>query len=141
MDLASGLNSAWQQGPPIGPSCNWSRIVALVSGAVTVCDNTKLIRQYTKYVRPGSQRIAASSRDGVFLPLAFVRPDGGYVVVVQVEDTSRSFSVGGLPAGTYALSYATNSAWNVQLPDATISGGQAITASLAGPGVLTISRK
>ena len=77
----------------------------------------------------------------VFLPLAFVRPDGGYVVVVQVEDTSRSFSVGGLPAGTYALSYATNSAWNVQLPDATISGGQAITASLAGPGVLTISRK
>ena len=67
--------------------------------------------------------------------------DGGYVVVVQVEDTSRSFSVGGLPAGTYALSYATNSAWNVQLPDATISGGQAITASLAGPGVLTISRK
>jgi hypothetical protein len=140
-DLTLGRNSAWQQGAAIGPACTWSRVVAFISGSVTICENSKIVRQYTKFIRPGSQRIGASSTNGVFEPAAFVRPDGGYVVVVKAEGGFGSFSVSGLPAGSYGLSYATQSTWNIQLPNITITAGQLLSTSIPGEGVLTISAR
>jgi hypothetical protein len=134
-DLTLGRNSAWQQGPPIGPSCAWSRVVALINNVVTVCENTKLTRQYTKYIRPGAQRIGATTANGGFDPVAFINPDGRWVVVVASAG-GGSFSVGGLPAGTYNLSYATGT--QASLPDVTLVAGQSLSTSLPGAGVLTI---
>ncbi len=67
-DLTVGRVSAWQQGvfaDAFGCINQWVRIV---NGSPQVCENSKLTRQYTKYVRAGARRIDAVSGNGVFDP-------------------------------------------------------------------------
>jgi hypothetical protein len=140
-DLTVGLNSAWQQGQFADSNgCRYNQIVGLVNGKATICPNTKFIRQYTKFVRPGAQRIDASSVNGAFDPLAFINADGRYVVVVKSEN-GGSFSVSGLPAGTYGIFYTTNAQYDVNLPDVIITSGQSLSSSIPAAGVITIYRK
>ena len=51
------------------------------------------------------------------------------------------FSLGGLPTGIYGIKYTTAGAYDVDLPDQTISSGQAVTAAMPQPGVLTVYGK
>jgi glucosylceramidase len=53
------------------------------TGQVTITDKTKFLRQYYKYVRPGAQRIDATSSDTTLDPLAFINTDGRYVTVMK----------------------------------------------------------
>jgi hypothetical protein len=140
-DLTDGRNSAWQLGPPVAPDCTWSPVVALINGTVTVCENTRLIRQYTKYVRPGARRVDAVSGNGAFNPVAFVNPNGSYVVVVNAEGSAGEFTVNGLPPGAYGTFYTTPSTYNVIRPDVSISAGQGLTTSIPGEGAITIYSK
>jgi hypothetical protein len=139
-DITVGRTSAWQQGPFAdayhGPY-NW---VVLGSGGAQPSANARFLRQYTKYVRPGARRIDALSGNNAFAPLAFVNTTGRYVVVVKSE-TNESFTVNGLPAGTYGIFYTTGSDYNVQLADVTINAGQGVTTRIPGAGVLTIYTK
>ena len=141
-DLTRGRNSAWQQGVFADNYGCISQIIRLVNGVPELCPNTRLIRQYTKYIGPGDERIGVTSASAVFSdPVAFVKPGGQYVVVVKADGGSGNVSVGGLPAGTYALSYATRWTWNMSLPDVTIAAGQQLNTSIPDEGVLTIVGK
>ncbi|MEO7512631.1 MAG: hypothetical protein ABIZ91_12800, partial [Gemmatimonadaceae bacterium] len=58
--------------------------------------------------------------------------------VVVKATAGATFTVGGLPAGTYGMDYTTASAYMQPLPDVTITGAQAVTATIPATGVLTI---
>jgi len=112
---------------------------------VIICNRTKFYRQYFKFIRRGAVRIGASSSSGTFDPLAFINPDGKFVVVVNASG-GGDFAIQGLPAGTYGIKYTTGDGQNVieydvDLPDATISSGQALSASIPASGVITVYAK
>jgi hypothetical protein len=130
-----GRNSAWQQ--------------AVVSGhfdiddsdpnnpIVQINDATKFTRQYFKFVRAGAARVEATSNNANLDPLAFINTDGKYVVVVKASG-GESFSVQGLPAGTYGIKYTTPSEYDVDLAEQTIGSGEALATAIPESGVLTI---
>jgi len=134
-DLKIGNNSAWQQ--------------AVVRGFFDINDEnpqnpsfsinakTRFTRQYFKFIRAGAVRIGSASRNPVLDPLAFVNADGAYVVVVKAE-SGDNFSIGGLAPGTYGITYTTQEAYDVALPDQTIGVGQTLLTGLPAPGVLTV---
>ncbi len=141
-DLKAGNNSAWQQGVIAG-ALNAATCLYKIDDSdpanpkILINDKTKFTRQYYKFVRPGAVRIEATSNNGSFDPLAFINTDGKYVVVVKA-DAGGSFSIRGLPAGTYGIKYTTSREYDVDLPDITIGGGEALTTSIPMSGVLTV---
>jgi hypothetical protein len=141
-DLKTGNNSAWQQGVIAG-ALNAATCLYKIDDSdpanpkILINDTTKFTRQYYKFVRPGAVRIEATSSNGSFDPLAFINTDGKYVVVVKA-DAGGSFSIRGLPAGTYGIKYTTSREYDVDLPDITIGGGKALTTSIPMSGVLTV---
>jgi O-glycosyl hydrolase len=138
-DLTLANVSAWQQGVFADFNNCVSQIVRRQNGGEP-CPNTRLIAQYTKYVRAGAQRIGASSQNQTLAPLAFINADGKYVVVVKT-DGAASFSVGGLPAGTYGISSTLADGTQATGADVTIAAGQAVQTSIAGVGVITVYRR
>jgi O-glycosyl hydrolase len=107
---------------------------------VTLGSRTHSLRQYIKYVRPGSVRIEATTTNADFDPVTFVRRDGGYVTVVQAR-MGGTFHVRDLPAGTYGISFTTELQKGLDAPDVTLIPGQILTATIPGPGVLTVHSK
>jgi len=134
-DLKIGNNSAWQQAVVRG----FFDIDDSSPATTTVSINgkTKFTRQYYKFVRPGAVRIEAASQEEHLDPLAFINEDGRYVVVVKC-DTGGDFTIGGLAPGTYGVKYTTAGAYDVDLPDQTITFGQAVVAGIPDAGVLTV---
>jgi hypothetical protein len=108
--------------------------------ALTMASRTRYLRQYFKYVRAGAVRVGAETQNTQFDPVAFRNRDGRYVVVVKAA-AGGSFTVAGLPAGTYGIKYTTGSQYNADLADATIASGAAVNASIPAAGVLTVYRK
>jgi Big-like domain-containing protein len=148
-DLTLANVSAWQQfGLAFCGQYDVGGMYFMVSGAqlgqnspvVNTGRMTKFLRQYFRYVRLKAVRVGATSADARFAPVAFRNANGKYVVVVNAT-AAGSFTVGGLPAGTYGLDYTTATDYAHALPDATISGSQAITAAIPATGVLTIYAK
>lgn len=145
-DLKVGLNSAWQQYTlAFCVGDNGAQYYTIdtsnpASPKVNLSNDAKFFRQYFKYIRRGAVRIGASSDDGDLDPLAFINADGKYVVVVKVNG-NNSFSLQGLPAGSYGMFYTTSSQSNVQMSDVTLASGQLIDASIPDSGVITIYAK
>jgi hypothetical protein len=98
---------------------------------------TKYFRQYFHFIRPGAQRIEATSGKVEFDPLAFINKNGGYVVVVKA-DSGGNFTIGGLPAGRYGLVYTTDKESRVELPEVNLKAGQGLQGSIPAKGVITI---
>jgi hypothetical protein len=137
-DLREARVSAWQPGAFADSShCLFNEWVELSNGQPAVCQNAKMTRQYTKYVQPGARRIDAQSGNPSFEPLAFINQNGRYVVVVKAQ-SNQSFSVTGLPAGTYGISYMVGSDSQTQLGDVSIGAGQPLTTQIPAAGVITI---
>lgn len=142
-DLEIGNNAAWQQGTLAGPTLKPDE-AALFSVDTSTPGSPKLVmntqtkfrRQYYKFVRMGARRVAATSTDGGFKPLAFVNTDGRHVVVVKAS-AGGSISIAGLPAGTYQAKYTTAAAYDVDSPPVTISAGGALAGSIPAAGVIT----
>ena len=101
---------------------------------------TKFTRQYYKFIRKGALRIDAVSNNTAFDPLAFINTNGKYVVVVNAG-ASGSFSLQGLPVGTYGIFYTTATQYDINLSDITISSGQALNTNIPASGVLTVYAK
>jgi Glycosyl hydrolase family 30 beta sandwich domain len=156
-DLSVGENSAWQQYTLAYPSPDdGSHYFVVLNPAspnpiIDMATRTKFLRQYFKYIRAGAVRIGAQTGNSNFDPVAFRNSDGRQVVVVNAE-TGGSFTVHNLPAGTYGMFYTTGdcvvtngvcnvTAYNVNLPDQTITGGQPISTGIPAAGVITIYRK
>lgn len=148
-DLTLANVSAWQQfGLAFCGTADNGGMYFLVSGAqlgqnnpvVNTAKMTKYLRQYFRFVGLRAVRVAATSADGRFAPVAFRNANGKYTVVVKAS-AGGSFSVGGLPAGTYAIDYTTAAAYMSPLPDVTVSSSQSITAAIPDAGVITIHAK
>lgn len=107
---------------------------------VTPSPVAKIMSQYYKYMDFGAQRIEAISQNTVFDPLAFINPNGKYLVIVKAT-AGGSFTIGKLPAGTYGISYSTSSAFQVSLPDQVVTAGGVISTSIPAAGAITIYQK
>ena len=143
-DLKLGMASAWQQfalaygGPDDGDKYYVITSTGATTATVAMGNRTRYLRQYFHWVRPGAQRIGATSGMGSLDPLAFISNNGRYVVVVKASGEA-TFTVGGLPAGTYQVTYTTGTQTGAAHPDITITSGQQLATSIPGAGVLTIA--
>jgi glucose/arabinose dehydrogenase len=141
-ELKTSRNSAWQ----LGAINSSNGYYDPSSGQAVIRPKAQYIRQYYKYVRAGARRIDAVTANAAFDPVAFINTEGKYVVIVRAS-SGGSFSIGNLPSGTYGVFYTTGpdgltvSNYNVNLPDQTLSGGQALTTSIPGTGVITVYAK
>jgi hypothetical protein len=104
---------------------------------VITLGQTKYLRQYFRYVGLRAVRVAAQTSDSSFAPVAFRNANGKYVVVVKAS-AGGTFTVGGLPAGTYGIDYTTATDYMHPLADVTITSAQALSASIPTTGVLTV---
>ncbi|MBI4674399.1 MAG: hypothetical protein HY741_22370 [Chloroflexi bacterium] len=112
-DLKQGNNSAWQRFI-LGDDYLCGMCVAgkyynidqsdPLDPQVSMVQDSKFLRQYFRFIRKGAVRIQANSTNAAFDPVAFINANGSYVVVVKAS-ASGSFSVQGLPAGTYGIKY------------------------------------
>jgi hypothetical protein len=148
-DLTFGNVSAWQQFglaycgdqdsggvyfPIFGGSLGHNTPVVMTGRL------TKFLRQYYRYVALRAVRIGATSSDARFSPVAFRNVNGKHVVVVNAS-AAGSFTIGGLPAGTYGIDYTTAQEYMKPLADVTISSTQTISTAIPLTGVLTIYAK
>jgi hypothetical protein len=101
---------------------------------------THFLRQYIKYVRPGSVRIEATTTNSSFDPVTFIRIDGGFVTVVKAS-TGGTFFIRDLPAGKYGISFTTQAQQGFDAPDAVLIPGQILTATIPQAGAITIYSK
>ncbi len=106
---------------------------------VRITDRARYLRQYFRYVRPGAVRVAATTADGAFDPVAFINDDGKYVVVVKASH-GGTVSVRGIPGGRYGVSWAT-AAGADSTDDVQISSGGTLDAAIPAAGALTIFRR
>lgn len=134
-DLTVGRNSAWQ-GAVLAGLFDYDAADPN-NPLIEYRTNTRFYRQYFKFVREGALRIGAQSDGSTLEPIAFVNEDGGYVVVLKAN-AGASFSVTGLPAGTYGVKYTTNAEYDVDLPDVAIASGEPLTGSIPQAGVVTV---
>ena len=145
-DLTVANVSAWQQfGLAFCGAVDNGGVYMLVSGA-TLGNNspvvqtgtmTKYLRQYFRYVALRAVRVGATTADSRFAPVAFRNLNGKYVVVVKAS-AGGSFTVGGLPPGTYGIDYTTASEYMRALSDVTITSTQTLSTVIPASGVLTI---
>lgn len=105
---------------------------------VELSSRSRVLQQYFRYVRLGAVRIGASSNASKsFAPVAFVNPSGQLAVIVK-NDSEAPFSIKGLPAGAYRVSYSGPSANHASRPPITISDGETLTTSGDRSGAVTI---
>jgi len=107
---------------------------------VQIGERTRFLRQYFKFIRRYAVRIEAQSSSKVFDPLAFINPDGSYVIIV-LADSGGAFELRGLPGGKYGLKYTTSSEFDIDQPDMLLIDNQSIRLSIPEAGVLTVYGK
>ncbi|MDH3225192.1 MAG: Ig-like domain-containing protein, partial [Gemmatimonadota bacterium] len=138
-DIVHGNVSAWQQfalafqqTPPYNDKGGVYYIIDVANAGnpqVVMASRTRFLSQYFKYVREGAVRIGATSTTNGVAPLAFLNSNGKMVVVANITG-SRSFTVGGLAAGTYDITYTTSSVLQASGGSVTIVSGQEIPVSV-----------
>jgi len=145
-DIKQGRNSSWQQfclagpisrGPDGGDRYYIIDDSVPANPVITMGSKTRFLTQYFRFIRAGSRRIQALSGNQNFDPLGFVNANGKYVVVVKAG-SGGSFSIQGLPTGTYGITYTTANETSVALPDVSVGSGQSLSASIPAFGVITI---
>ena len=148
-DLTAGRNSSWAQYTIAWPLSNGNddggKYYVINDSnpenpQILLGHRTKFLRQYFKYVRRGAMRIEATTDNNNYRPVAFINADCSQVVVIKA-DTGGSFTIQGLPAGTYGIKYSTMSQYDINLPEVTISAGQPLNTGIPGYGVITIYGK
>lgn len=97
-----------------------------------------LLRQVYGSVLAGARRIGAAVGDTSAAVAAFVNPGGGVVVTLRAR-VGGTYTVKGLPAGTYAVTYAlAQSLARVTLPTITKADAGDVQVTIPGNGVLAI---
>lgn len=126
-DLTIGGVVAWQQftlGAPVPNDRGGSYYIVDSAYRPVQASRTRYLWNYMRFIRPGAVRVAAAAGAGVE-PVAFRRPEGGFVAVANVP-RAVTLEVRGLPAG----------AWRAV---ATHAGTRADTiVRTAGDGTLTV---
>jgi hypothetical protein len=103
---------------------------------------TPPFRQVFRYVRRGAVRVGVTSTNGAVSPLAFRNTNGRYAVCCKTTG-SASWTVGGMPAGTYGVTYSAILGASTQtvLPSQTIAAGQPLAVSVPAAAVLTVFKQ
>ncbi len=129
-DLTLAHNSAWQQFILgwCGTGDNGGNYYPIdvstpTAPVILIGSRTRYLQQYFRDVRLGAVRYAAASTSGTVEPLAFRNPSGRWVVVVKAN-AAGAFSVTGLPAGSYVVSYTTAAELRTTRPPVTLAAGQ-----------------
>lgn len=145
-DLKVGQNSSWEQFTLAYPSRNNNDDGAQYyviddrdprAPRIRLGSRTAFLRQYFRYIRAGALRIEATTTGSTADPVAFINPDGSYVVVVKAA-SGTSFTIENLPAGTYEATYTTARDIDRRVGLFTTDGQQAIDLSIPDAGVLTL---
>lgn len=149
-DLTQANASAWEQGTlgfylypgwtDDGTAYIWEDYSNPAAPVVFLGSRSRLLAQYFRYIRRGAVRIGATSQDGGYRPTAFINANGRYVTVVWTTK-GGSFTIAGLPPGTYGINYATDAAYNVEATAVTIHAGEALPVSIPGAGVISVYGK
>ena len=112
-----------------------------------ISTQTKYLRHYFQYIRPGATRIEAEGGSPRVDPVAFEHPDGRQVVVVKADEAD-TIIVRGLAPGSYDVSYTLGNynwgavepkTYDVHLPLITIAGTEDLRFQMPGQGVATVS--
>jgi hypothetical protein len=98
---------------------------------------TPFLRQVFRAAQLGAVRIGASSDGNVARPVAFRNPDGRVGVAIRTTRPAR-LTVRGLPAGRYAVTYATLQRPHGTLGDTVIAARGDVVAEIPAAGVLTV---
>lgn len=152
-DLILANNSMWATyalggGAVITPTTKWGQYAYMKYDGTNlrVSPPTRYKVHYFKHINEGAVRIEASTTYGyAFNPVAFINPDGNYVVVMK--GSGGPVNINGLPAGNYGINYTLGggvsepSVWYQSLPDVNLSSGETLKTQLPGKGVMTIFGK
>jgi hypothetical protein len=132
-----------------GFGANYFYILDTGGGSIQMSKRTAELRQANRYVLPGAVMLEVSSNFGSIPEnsvAAFRNPDGNIVVIQNTPFGGNvSWTVAGLPAGTYGLSYTliqsgtcANSCTQMVLSDQVIGAGGTVSANLPSQGTLTV---
>jgi hypothetical protein len=111
-----------------------------------ICDQTKYLRQYFKFIRPGALRVEATTTNNSIDPVAFINSTGNQVVVIKAEQ-GDSIHVHGLNSDEYSIKYTLGNyssggvppaSYDIDLPSQTVGNGDILTFNMPGKGVATI---
>ncbi|HSM16763.1 MAG TPA: carboxypeptidase-like regulatory domain-containing protein [Gemmatimonadales bacterium] len=144
-DLTLARNSSWQQfilgwcgTGDNGGTYYPIDVTTPTAPVILVGSRPRYLQQYFRDVRLGAVRYQATSTSGTFEPLAFRNTSGRWTVVVKAN-AGGSFSVTGLPAGSYGVTYTTATEFRTARPAVTLAAGQPLVTSIPATGVLTIA--
>ena len=145
-DLKMGSVSSWQQYTLAFPGTEDTGgkyylldVTNPQSPVVLTAPRTNYLQQYFHYIRRGAIRIGATTTSAEFNPVAFINKNRRYVAVVKVAHGGK-FSLFGLPAGKYGITYTTSSEAAASLPDIATRSGT-ISTRIPSRGVITIFQK
>jgi O-glycosyl hydrolase len=105
---------------------------------VSLASRTRFLAQIWRHARIGDVRVEAGSDDATLKPLAFVKPDGRAVLSV-IADAARTFSVNGMPPGTYRAEFTTAGALAKDGGMIDIGADGRAELSIPAKGVITIA--
>jgi hypothetical protein len=98
---------------------------------------TRFLRQVFRTAPLASVRIGATSNVAAARPVAFRQASGAVAVAIRTMGALR-LTIVGLPAGRYAISYATATRAHGGWPDARIAPGEPLDAAMPAAGVLSV---
>ena len=96
------------------------------------------LRQYMRYIRPNDVRVGTSTALGGVEAVAFRGPTGQITVVANATG-AETFHIGGLPAGTYTVTFSTATALGAVGASIVIGAGQTLSTSLPAAGTISIA--
>jgi hypothetical protein len=148
-DLMVGHVSSWQQWAIAGKVQNGDNggyylmvdpASSPTSPLITMGKHTDLLSQVFRFVRGGARRIEAISDNADKKAVAFINPDGGYVVVVRAKAGGSPLLLTGLPVGTYGVRFVGNNRVRTDLAPIVVSSNGALITQIPGPGAITVYR-
>ena len=143
-DLTEANVSAWQQYTlafPVSSDDGAQYYWPMNNGAVLqLANRARYLRQYFAYVRPGAVRVEATSTRTTLDPTAFITTDNRYVVVMNTAGT-LTMGIGGLPAGTYGVTYTTATQTHASAPDLQVTAAGTAEVTIPEAGVLTVFQR
>ena len=142
-DLDIGRASAWQQYGiyyPDGRSGDHPGQYLVVDSAggrwtVRLSKWSRFLSQYFVHVRPGAQRIGATSTSRRVRPLVFINTDGRWTVIAKTGGAAE-LEIRSLPPRQYAVEYTTSSADGAPTR-VTVGSDGILRASIPARGVLS----
>jgi len=114
-----------------------------------ICKQTKYLRQYFKFIRPGAERFEVTTSNNNIDPIAFKNNNGKNVIVLKAEQ-SEEIRIKGLDSGNYGIKYTLgNYHWggvdpkkyDIDLEDQNIIKGMDLVFNMPEQGVVTIYQK